>query len=90
MPVSDSNIMRALAGEVAVSLHAIDRFLASDYGVSGDRIRSMGKLADSFDYVTCSTAVFDSLAGKAAVHVAAGEVRDRLIRVYDGFRRINR
>lgn len=89
VPASDANTIRALAGEVAVNLHAIDRFLASDYSIAGDQITSKGNLADSFDYVTCATAVFDSLAGKAAVQVAAAELRDRLIRIYDGFRRIN-
>lgn len=89
VPASESNVMRAFAGEISVNLHAIDRFLAREYAISGDRITSKGQVSDSFDYVTCSTAVFESLSGKEAVQLASVELRNGLIRVYDGFRRIN-
>jgi hypothetical protein len=89
VPGSGLHVMRAFAGEVAVNLHAIDRFLAEDYAVSGDHITSKGHITDGFDYVTCSTAVFESISGREAIQSAPSELRDRLIRVYDGFRRIN-
>jgi hypothetical protein len=81
--------MRAFAGELAFNLHAIDHFMASRYAISGEQVTSNGQPCDSFDYVTCSTTTFESLAGKEAIQAAPEDVRNTLIRIYQYFRRIN-
>ena len=81
--------MGALSHEISSNLVSLQEFLDKGYCVEGSRVSSHEKQGDEFDYVTCMMHTFESVETQKLLIIAEPNLRDRIFKVYRGFRSIN-
>lgn len=86
---SPQSLLKALANEIIFNLGKLDSFVHENYRIVNDRIISNDEEDAALNYFSCMISVFESVELQKVLSITDKELRDKLFKIYMGFREIN-